>query len=197
MILQVFRQILKLMINTISSLKNHFLIAMPQMQDPNFAGTLTYICDHTEQGAMGIIVNRPVDITLGEILSQLGLGDESCQEMVFAGGPVQTERGFVLHQEAGKWQSTLEVVPDIYMTTSKDVLAALADAQGPQNHLVALGYAGWGAGQLETELVENCWLTCPATTEILFHTPWHKRLEAAASTLGISLGQLSDQVGHG
>lgn len=179
-----------------SSLKNHFLIAMPQLQDPNFAGTLTYICDHGEQGAMGIVVNRPIDITLGEILSQLDLGDAGCDESVYAGGPVQTERGFVLHDDDGQWQSSLAIARGVHMTTSRDILAALGSGSGPRHHIVALGYAGWGAGQLESELAENAWLTCPASPEILFHTPWHKRLEAAALSLGISFSQISAQVGH-
>lgn len=179
-----------------TSLRNHFLIAMPRMKDPNFEGTVTYICDHNEHGAMGIIVNRPLDMTLGEILAQLDFGGEDIDKDIYAGGPVQMERGFVLHSPQGEWQSSLKISESICLTTSKDILEALAKAQGPNESLVALGYAGWGAGQLEQEIAENCWLTCLADENILFETPHNKKFDSAISLLGFDPNQLSDQAGH-
>ena len=184
------------MSNYPNSLQNHFLLAMPNMQDPNFAGTLTYICDHNEYGAMGIIINRPLDITLGEILEQLDLGCLDEDEFVFSGGPVQTDRGFVLHHPRGQWKSTLPISGGICLTTSRDILAALVQDEGPTEKLVALGYAGWGAGQLEQEIADNYWLTCPASEQILFRTPHHQKFTAALATLGIDLHRLSTKAGH-
>lgn len=179
-----------------NSLRNQFLIAMPHLQDSSFAGTLTYICDHNAHGAMGIIVNRPLQITLGEILEQLDLGRLEEDECVYAGGPVQTDRGFVLHRPGGRWQSTLSISDQVSLTTSRDILAALAENRGPREKLVALGYAGWGAGQLDREIADNFWLTCPASDQILFHTPPAQRLNAALATLGIDLHRLSSRAGH-
>jgi len=178
------------------SLQNQFLIAMPQMQDPTFAGTLTFICDHNEHGAMGIVVNRPLTITLHEILEQLELDVSVPDAPVFAGGPVQTDRGFVLHHPRGRWQSSIAISEDICLTTSRDILAAMATDAGPQHALIALGYAGWGAGQLEQEMASNAWLTCPATPQILFHTAPDKKLDAALASLGVDPHRLSGQVGH-
>jgi len=179
-----------------TSLRNHFLIAMPRMKDPNFEGTVTYICDHNEHGAMGVVINRPLDMTLGEILAQLDFGGEDIDSLIYAGGPVQMERGFVLHSPQGEWQSSLKISDGICLTTSKDILEALATEQGPEESLVALGYAGWGAGQLEQEIAENCWLTCLADDAILFRTPHHKKFDSAISLLGFDPSQLSDQAGH-
>lgn len=179
-----------------TSFRDHFLIAMPKMQDPNFEGTVTYICDHNEHGAMGIVINRPMDMLLGEILAQLDFGGEKNEELVYAGGPVQMERGFVLHPPESEWQSSLKISERISLTTSRDILEALAIEQGPSEHLVALGYAGWGAGQLEQEIVENCWLTCPSDERILFSVPFEKKFDAAISLLGFDPNQLSDQTGH-
>ncbi len=178
------------------SLRNQFLIAMPQMRDPNFEGTVTYICDHNEHGAMGIVINRPLDLRLGEILEQLDLGGQGIDRPIYAGGPVQMERGFVLHSPKGEWQSSLKISEGICLTTSRDILAALANDEGPEENLVALGYAGWGAGQLEREIAENCWLTCLASEEILFRTPYHKKFDTAIELLGFEPSQLSDQTGH-
>ncbi len=178
------------------SLCNQFLIAMPQMRDPNFDGTVTFICDHNEHGAMGIIINRPLELSLGEILGQLELGGRHIGRPVYDGGPMQMERGFVLHSPQGDWESSLKISEGVSLTTSKDILAAMADEQGPEDNLVALGYAGWGPGQLEQEIAENCWLTCPSNEEILFHTPYSKKFNAAISLLGFDLSQLSDQAGH-
>lgn len=179
-----------------TSLRDQFLIAMPRMKDPNFEGTVTYICDHNEHGAMGIVVNRPLDMKLGEILAQLDFGGENIDSPIYAGGPVQMERGFVLHSPQGEWQSSLKISEGISLTTSRDILEALATDQGPKESLVALGYAGWGAGQLEQEILENCWLTCPSSENILFSTPHNKKFDSAISLLGFDPSQLSDQAGH-
>ncbi|UZE96541.1 YqgE/AlgH family protein [Alkalimarinus alittae] len=179
-----------------TSLRDHFLIAMPRMKDPNFDGAVTYICDHNEHGAMGIVINRPMDMTLGEVLAQLDFGGEDIDSLIYAGGPVQMERGFVLHTPQGEWQSSLKISEGICLTTSRDILEALATDQGPAENLVALGYAGWGAGQLEQEIAENCWLTCPSDAAILFRTAHDKKFEAAISLLGFDPSQLSDQTGH-
>lgn len=183
-----------------TSLKNKLLIAMPHMQDPHFVDSVTYICEHNEQGAMGIVINRPTDLTLGDIFTQIGLNiaEQNNRQLdpVCAGGPVQLEHGFVLHDSEHAWESTLRIAPGINLTTSRDILQALADNNGPKQVFIALGYAGWGAGQLEHELIENAWLTCDASTEILFKTPIHLRRQAAADSLGIDLQRLSSQSGH-
>lgn len=182
-----------------TSLTNHFLIAMPGLKDPNFSRTVTYVCEHTEQGAMGIVINRPMDIKLGEVLDQLDiepavLGVADTQ--VFLGGPVQTDRGFVIHSGPEEFDSTLRVASDIHVTTSKDVLEAIAGGEGPARRLVALGYAGWGGGQLEEELSANAWLSGPADADIIFSRPPGERWLAAAQLLGIDLNLLSGEAGH-
>ena len=182
-----------------SYLKHHFLIAMPQMADPNFAQTLIYLIEHGPEGAMGLIVNRPSGLSLADVLEQLRPDEPIpalCQSLpIFAGGPVQTDRGFVLHSAEQQFQATLMLGP-LGMSTSQDVLFAIADGQGPQRHFVALGYAGWEAGQLEAELADNAWLTCPADSSILFDLPFDQRLNAAAARLGVNLSLLTSQVGH-
>ncbi|EWC42159.1 YqgE/AlgH family protein [Pseudomonas stutzeri] len=182
-----------------SYLKHHFLIAMPQMADPNFAQTLIYLIEHGAEGAMGLIVNRPSGLNLADVLEQLRPDEPIpalCDSLpIFSGGPVQTDRGFVLHSPDQQFQATLSLGP-LGMSTSQDVLFAIADGQGPRRHLVALGYAGWEAGQLEAELADNAWLSCPADTEILFDLPYDQRLHAAAASLGVDLRLLSTQVGH-
>ena len=186
------------MSKSFSSLKNHFLIAMPQMADPNFSGTLTYICEHNEDGAMGIIFNRPSPLFLGEILAQLDYDfkGERSNAIVYEGGPVQQDRGFVLHTDKRKWKSNLSITEDMHLTTSKDILEAIADNDGPDTFLIALGYAGWGSGQLEKELIENTWLTCQAETDTLFHTENGDKFAKAVGQLGIDINQLSSQSGH-
>jgi len=182
-----------------SYLKHHFLIAMPHMADPNFAQTVTYLVEHNEQGAMGLVINRPSGLNLADVLEQLRPeGDASplCQSLpIFSGGPVQTDRGFVLHPSGHSFQATLEL-GELALSTSQDVLFAIADGSGPDKHLITLGYAGWEAGQLEAELADNAWLTCPADAAILFDTPAEQRLGAAAARLGINLGLLTAQAGH-
>lgn len=181
------------------SLKDHFLIAMPSLTEGIFAHSVTYLCEHNEHGAMGIIINRPIGIALSEILEQLDIGEvrNHGTDPVMAGGPVQTDRGFVLHRtNEKKWESTLSITDEISLTTSRDILDALAHNEGPDRALVALGYAGWGAGQLEQELAANAWLTISADSAILFNTPSEKRFDAAIAKLGIDIAQLAPGAGH-
>ncbi|AHF05158.1 hypothetical protein MARPU_15875 [Marichromatium purpuratum 984] len=182
-----------------SSLTNHFLIAMPGLQDPNFARTVTYVCEHTEQGAMGIVINRPLEVTLGELFAQLEIPTDDAELQatpVYQGGPVQTDRGFVLHTAGPTYDSTLGITEEISVTTSRDVLEAIARGDGPERSLVALGYAGWGAGQLEQEMSANAWLNGPASDDIIFHMDAGERWLAAAQLLGVDLNLLSGEAGH-
>ena len=180
-------------------LKHHFLIAMPHMADPNFAQTLIYLVEHNQHGAMGLVVNRPGELDLADVLEQLRPGSEPaehCRQVpIYAGGPVHTDRGFVLHPHGWHYQATLEL-GELALSTSQDVLLAIADGSGPDRHLIALGYAGWEAGQLEAELADNAWLTCPADPAVLFDVPHEQRLAAAAERLGINLALLTAQAGH-
>jgi putative transcriptional regulator len=178
---------------------HHFLIAMPGMADPNFAHTLTYVCEHNPDGALGIVVNRPTDMTLGALFEQIDIpiGDKGPRDArVHFGGPVQVDRGFVLHRPLGNWQSTLAISEELGLTTSKDVLEAVGRGEGPRDVLVSLGYAGWSAGQLEQEIAQNAWLTVEADPDLLFATPPEGRLPAAMRLLGIDFSRLSDGVGH-
>lgn len=183
---------------THSSLRGQFLLAMPGMQDPRFKQTITFICEHTGEGAMGIVVNTPSKAHWKEVFEQLSLEDASLRgdELVMLGGPVAPEQGFVLHGAGAQFDSTLEVNEEISLTASRDILESLAAGRGPDDVLLALGYAGWGAGQLEQELVENSWLTLPAEPEILFATPWHKRWQSAAARHGIDMTGIGTQSGH-
>ncbi|HEY6094639.1 MAG TPA: YqgE/AlgH family protein [Gallionellaceae bacterium] len=181
------------------NLSNHFLIAMPAMTDPFFAKSLTYVCEHNEQGALGLVINRPISMTLGELFEQikLPLGVNELQNIpVHFGGPVQTDRGFVLHEQGGSWQSTLAVNEHIALTTSRDILEAVGEGRGPRNLLVTLGYAGWSQGQLESEIAQNAWLSVPANEHILFELPAEERLAAAMALLGIDYASLSEESGH-
>jgi putative transcriptional regulator len=180
-------------------LTHHFLIAMPNMADPHFSRTLTYICEHNEQGALGLVVNRPIDMNLATLLERVGLElkDRRLGAMpVYYGGPVQSDRGFVLHQPVGSWSSTLVVRDRIGLTTSRDILEALVTRTGPEKLLVAVGYAGWAAGQLEHEIKQNAWLTVEAREQIIFDLPAEERLVAAMGLLGIDFASLSDEAGH-
>ncbi len=180
-------------------LTNQFLVAMPGMGDPNFSQTVTLVCEHSAQGALGIVINRPLPMTLGEVFAQLGLESAACRvaaDPVLQGGPVQTDRGFVLHSPGPRWESTLPVSERLHLTTSRDVLDALARGEGPAEVVVALGYAGWGAGQLEAELAQNAWLTVPADERLLFATPPAERWQAAGRLLGVNLLHLSSDAGH-
>lgn len=179
---------------------HHFLIAMPAMEDDNFARSLIYVAEHNADGALGIIINRPLDLSVKELLERIEIppksdaGFESAP--VFFGGPVQTDRGFVLHRPLGEWQSSLAVTPEIALTSSKDILQALADTGQPKDVLISLGYAGWGAGQLEEELAQNGWLTVAADPRIIFDVEAEERLDAAVHLLGIDFANLSDVAGH-
>lgn len=183
-----------------SYLTNQLLIAMPNLADPNFHQTVTLICEHSDQGALGIVINRPLDLRLGEVFDQMALNseDESLKELpVLDGGPVSKDRGFVLHSYEGPvWDSTIELPNKIGVTTSRDILTALANGDGPSQALVALGYAGWGAGQLDAEMVSNAWLNVPANENLLFTTPFEERWNSAVSLLGVDISRLSSSAGH-
>ncbi|WP_306606419.1 YqgE/AlgH family protein [Azonexus sp.] len=181
------------------NLTDNFLIAMPSLEDPYFSHALVYICEHTENGALGIIVNRPIDMTLAGLFEKIDikLEQETLANLpVYFGGPVQLDRGFVLHRPLGQWQSTLKVSDEVGLTSSRDVLASVGSAGLPSEIIVSLGYSGWDAGQLEDELAQNSWLTVPARSSILFDLPPEERLPAAMQKLGISFSQLSDVAGH-
>lgn len=181
------------------SLKDHFLVAMPNLREGFFAQSITYICDHSEHGAMGIVINQPVDLSLYDIFEHLNI---ECSEkynriQVMAGGPVSMDQGFVLHRSSQQsWESTLEISAEISLTSSQDILYAIATGDGPKDCLVALGYAGWSAGQLESEISENSWLSLPASSHIIFDTDTEQRLPLAVKSLGIDMNLMSSEAGH-
>jgi putative transcriptional regulator len=180
-------------------LTNQFLIAMPGMRDPSFRRGVAFLCQHGEDGAMGLLINRLSEYRLGDVLAQMNLKSELSQVSdapVLIGGPVQPERGFVLHAPHGEWESSFKISDQICVTTSRDILVAIAEGRGPQQSLVTLGYSGWSTGQIETELKENAWLTVPADDRILFATPLEQRWEAAAAIVGVDIGSLTDYAGH-
>lgn len=182
-----------------SNLTNHFLIAMPALDDPNFSQTVTYVCEHSSEGAMGIIINRPLEMTLGDVFDQMSIESTDPgvnQDSVYSGGPVSAERGFVLHSPTEPWTSTLAISEQVSVTTSRDILEAVASCNGPEHTLVALGYAGWASGQLESEIADNAWLSGPANPDILFHTPVSDRWSAAARVIGVDLNLMSSDAGH-
>ena len=180
------------------NLTHNFLIAMPNMVDPNFNGTLTYICDHGEQGALGVVVNRPIELDLSTLFEQIGLSlpERLHKQAVYFGGPVQTERGFVLHTPPQTFTSTITVNDALSLTTSKDVLEAVSQGAGPTKFMVSLGYAGWEPGQLEEEIKRNAWLSVAADPQVIFDMEPGERLHAAIRLLGIDFSNLSDVVGH-
>ena len=184
------------------NLTDHFLIAMPAMADPYFAKSLIYIAEHNEQGALGLIVNRPIELNLATLFERISIPftPENSVALsglpVLFGGPVQTDRGFVLHAPIGEWQSTLSVNSEIGLTSSRDILQSVASSGHPQEILVTLGYSGWGAGQLEHELAQNAWLTVPASAHILFGVPCEERLASAMDMLGVDFTNLSESAGH-
>lgn len=181
------------------NLSRQFLIAMPAMADPIFAKSLVFVCDHNADGAMGVIVNRPIGMNVRTLFEQVDIElqrEDVAEQQVHFGGPVQTDRGFVLHQPLGNWQSTMSVEDDLGLTTSKDVLLAVGSGAGPDRLFVTLGYAGWEAGQLEGELAQNAWLTVEADIEVVFSLPAEQRYEAALGLLGIDMAMLSDTAGH-
>ena len=181
------------------SLVNQLLIAMPGMADPNFSSTVTLICEHNDDGALGIIINRPLNLKLSGLFEQLSVDDadpEVASSPVMAGGPVGTERGFVLHGKKHRFENTLSVSDDIQLTLSRDVIDAMATGEGPEKSLVAIGYAGWEPGQLEEEMLANAWLNVDATPELIFDTPFEERWGSAARLLGVDISSISLDAGH-
>lgn len=182
----------------------HLLIAMPNLTDPYFAKSVTLICTHNQDGAMGIVINRPTDMSFGTLFEKINLNlhDKTLTErLVLYGGPVQPERGFVLHQQVGEWDSSITIIDDIAVTTSKDILTAVAEGSGPKKLMLSLGYAGWGAGQLEQEISQNAWLSVKpkdheTLIKVLFDTPHENQLNAAMALLGFDPAMLSDVAGH-
>lgn len=184
--------------NMSHTLAGQLLVAMPGMLDPNFDHTVTYICEHSSHGALGIVINRPLELDLGEVFSQLSLktGNPRLRaQPVLQGGPVQVDRGFVLHESKHAWEATTPVSPTICVTTSRDILSDVAAGKGPERIVVALGYSGWGAGQLESELMDNAWLTVPASSALIFDTPYELRWKAAAESIGVDPASLSLHAG--
>ncbi len=184
-----------------NSLRNQFLVAMPGMVDGHFDHSVTLLCEHNEEGALGLVINRPTDLNLREMLAHMEighdeLGEEVSSRPVFWGGPVHPERGFVLHTPAGDWESSMPVGDDVSLTTSRDVLSAIGQGEGPSQFLIALGYAGWGPGQLEGEILQNAWLNTPPDTQIIFDLAIEQRWAAAARLLGIDAHLLSGDAGH-
>ncbi|TVP80989.1 YqgE/AlgH family protein [Thioalkalivibrio sp.] len=184
--------------STTDGLRDHFLIAMPSLQDGYFGHTVTYICEHGDDGAMGLVINQPIDLTLEQMLRQLDLDPASAmtEQTVFRGGPVQPEHGFVLHSPEKEWNGTRNLSDGLSLTTSRDILEAMALGEGPAQTLIALGYAGWGPGQLESEIAENAWLVAPASPSILFALPPYERWNAAAQLIGIDMNLISQVAGH-
>lgn len=185
---------------SMQSLQNHLLVAMPSLKDPYFARTVTYICEHNDKGAMGIIINQPIEMTIIELLTQIqsDFEDKNLNKKtpIYCGGPVNAERGFVLHLPQDKWKSSLKISEDFMVTTSRDILDAIGTDDEPEKYLICLGYAGWEAGQLEQELTDNSWITIPADKDLIFNTPIHLRWQGATEKLGFATWQISDEIGH-
>lgn len=182
-----------------NSFSNQLLIALPALHDPNFERGVALICQHDEDGAMGVIVNRASEYTLGEVLNQMSLAphdEHMARQVVLNGGPVLPERGFVLHDGDRQWDSTLSIGGGVSLTTSRDILEAMSEGKGPEHVVVALGCAGWSAGQLELELGENSWLTVPADPELLFEVPLEQRWQAAGGRIGVDMSRMTDYSGH-
>lgn len=180
-------------------LSNQFLVAMPGLVDPNFNHSVTLLCEHNEQGALGLVINRPTELRLVDMLDHMKLARPALDpsaHLVHWGGPVQTERGFVIHSQPGTWESSLKIADELYITTSKDVLSAIGQGEGPKDFLVTLGYAGWGAGQLESEMAQNAWLSVGADDSIIFDVPPEERYPAALKLLGIDPVMLAGDAGH-
>ncbi|MGB0663291.1 MAG: YqgE/AlgH family protein [Pontibacterium sp.] len=180
------------------SFAGQFLIAMPHLQDSDFSQTLTYICSHTEEGAMGIIVNRATPYDIDSLFDHLDFTDyQRSSAPLYNGGPTQPEKGFILHSgSAREWEKSHACDDDVVLSVTIDVLKAISEGRGPEEYLIALGYAGWGPGQLEDEIKDNRWLSCQANSDILFRTAPEERLHAAASTLGVDLNLMTSQFGH-
>ncbi|MFA0566759.1 YqgE/AlgH family protein [Vibrio gallaecicus] len=185
------------------NLTNHFLVAMPGMKDPYFQHSVIYLCEHNDEGAMGLMINAPIDVTVGSMLKQVEVEpiqplhkQASLAQPVLNGGPVAEDRGFILHQPKDTYQSSINMTDHISVTTSKDILSVLGTDAEPQNYLIALGYSGWDPGQLEIELTENSWLTIEADPKVIFDTPIAERWKVAVQMLGINVSQLSSDAGH-
>mgnify|MGYP001813672906 FL=1 len=181
------------------NLTGHFLIAMPSLDDSYFNQAVTYICEHEDNGSFGVVINQQSNITLQQIAEEMKIETVSApvnDQPVFVGGPVEQGRGFILHRPVGNWQSSMKLSDTVALTTSKDILSAILTNEGPDDSIVALGYAGWSAGQLDDEMARNTWLTCPADEEIMFQTPPEKRWRAAAEKIGIDMTLLSNDAGH-
>lgn len=182
-----------------SNLTNHFLMAMPSMADPDFDGTLILVAEHSAEGAMGVVINRPMQFDLGSLFEQIDLKAPSsafARQSVFFGGPVQSDRGFVLHRPKGEWHATVSISADLSLTSSRDILESMADHAGPEQVLVSLGYSGWGPGQLESELQQNAWLSVKADSTLVFDTPSEQRLTQAYSLLGVDPTLMHGAAGH-
>ena len=182
-----------------SPLSNHLLVALPSLHDPHFARSVTLVCQHDADGAMGVMVNRASEYTLGEVLAQMQIDSDDVELLVspvLNGGPVHPERGFVIHDDGREWDSNLQVGENLYLTTSRDILEAMARGDGPRNALVTLGCAGWGSAQLECEIARNSWLTVPADAEVLFDAPLEQRWQLAASRIGVDLFRLTGYSGR-
>lgn len=187
-------------IEQLNSLQNHFLVAMPSLDDAYFSRSVTYVIEHNEKGAMGIVINQASTMTFRELISQTdklaNIDDDKSDKIIVCGGPVHQDRGFVLHSHQPGWSSSMQINAEIMVTTSKDILSVVGNSQGPERSIIALGYAGWEAGQLEQELQQNAWLTLQADHDILFDTPIHKKWQAAVNKLGVDVWQLTQQAGH-
>lgn len=182
-----------------TSLTGHLLIAMPNLADPNFSGTVSLICEHSESGAMGLVINHPTEVTMAEVFDQMDIegNEEQRSQLVLSGGPVSLDRGFILHRTGdGEWESSLEISSEFALTASSDIVRAMAGEKPPNPALMFLGYAGWGAGQLEKEIQENSWLTTPATPEIVFDVPFTERVKLAVEAAGVNFGRLSGGAGR-
>lgn len=180
------------------SLKDHLLVAMPGLSDPFFKETVTYIIQHDEDGAMGVMLNQTMPVSQFELLKQLGFEppERLKDDVVLSGGPVQMQRGFVLHRGHGNWDSTMIINDDVALTSSMDILEAIANNEGPRDYQLLLGYAGWDAGQLDQEMLDNSWLTVPGNESLLFNTPIADRWQNASLTIGIDINQLTLLAGH-
>ena len=187
------------------NLANHFLVAMPGMKDPYFQRSVIYVCEHNEEGAMGIMINTPINVTVANMLEQVQekiplsaqmSHSKSLDEPVLNGGPVSEDRGFIIHNPKDDYQSSLKMSERLFVTTSKDILSVLGTEDQPDNYIVALGYSGWDAGQLESELADNSWLTIEADPNVIFDTPIEERWSCAVESLGFDVAQLSPNLGH-
>ncbi|HEY1076653.1 MAG TPA: YqgE/AlgH family protein [Fontimonas sp.] len=186
------------MSQTDASLKNQFLVAMPSLDDENFNHTVSLLCEHSDSGAIGLVINRPTELKLVEMMDQMGLEHDQvdADRIVYWGGPVQPERGFVIHRDPSGWESSMAIDNGLYITTSRDILHAIGKGDGPTDYFVVLGYAGWSAGQLESEILHNAWLNAPLNEQILFRTPPRDRWQAATKLLGVEVTQFTGEAGH-